>query len=371
MSMRIDDICTYAPKSGIKAGEATKDGQYMFFTSSEDESKRYTDYQYDGEGIIMGTGGNATLHYYNGKYAVSTDCIVLNPDDRIRCKYLYYFFRANMPILEAGFKGAGLKHTNKKYIGSITIPPIPPVDEQDRIIEVLDRISGIINARNLEMTALDDLIKARFVEMFGSLEVNDKHWVERALGELCEKVIRYPTFYGMEYLESGTRVIRIGNILEDGHMETEDCNYVFVYDGVNDDYPETVIELNDIIMAVRGDGSAAKRIGIIREDELIGANISPNLIRIKASKTMDPIFLFYYLTGEIGQKRLDAYVNKTAKKNIAAKDIVKVIVPVPPLQIQQQFAAFVAQVDKSKVVVQKALNEAQVLFDSLMQQYFG
>ena len=54
MSMRIDDICTYAPKSGIKAGEAVKDGQYVFFTSSEDESKRYADYLYDGEGIIMG-----------------------------------------------------------------------------------------------------------------------------------------------------------------------------------------------------------------------------------------------------------------------------------------------------------------------------
>ena len=63
-----------------------------------------------------GTGGNATLHYYCGKYAVSTDCIVLLPNDRIRCKYLYYFFLANMRLLEAGFKGAGLKHTNKKYI---------------------------------------------------------------------------------------------------------------------------------------------------------------------------------------------------------------------------------------------------------------
>ena len=93
----------------------------MFFTSSEDESKRYSDYQFDGEGIIMGTGGNATLHYYNGKYAVSTDCIVLLPDNRIKCKYLYYFLLANKSLLEAGFKGAGLKHTNKKYIGSIEI----------------------------------------------------------------------------------------------------------------------------------------------------------------------------------------------------------------------------------------------------------
>ena len=64
---------------------------------------------------------------------------------------------------------------------------------------------------------------------------------------------------------------------------------------------------------------------------------------------MEPLFLFYYLTGDVGQRRLDAYVNKTAKKNIAAKDIVKVIVPIPPLLVQKQFTDFVHQVDKSKL----------------------
>ena len=77
----------------------------MFFTSSKDENKRYIDYLYDGEAIIMGTGGNATLHYYKGKYAVSTDCVVLNPDERIRCKYLYYFFWPIWQFLKLVLKG--------------------------------------------------------------------------------------------------------------------------------------------------------------------------------------------------------------------------------------------------------------------------
>ena len=192
------------------------------------------------------------------------------------------------------------------------------------------------------------------------------------MGNICKRVKRYPTFCNMEYLESGVRVIRIGNILQDGHMDVEDKNYVFVYEKANDDFPETIIERNDIVMAVRGDGSAASRIGIITEEKLIGANISPNLIRMQAdSEKILPLFFFYYLTGEVGQKRLDSYVNKTAKKNIAAKDIVKVMTPIPPLDIQRQFVSLVEQVDKSKVVVQKALDETQILFNSLMQQYFG
>lgn len=186
--------------------------------------------------------------------------------------------------------------------------------------------------------------------MFGELDLNSTDWSQKPLGEVCEQVKRYPTFCNMDYIQSGVRVIRIGNILLDGHIDTNDENYVFVYEDVNNDYPDTVIEENDIIMAVRGDGSAAKRIGIVTEPKLFGANISPNLIRIKAKRELlVPLFLFYYLTGEVGQARLGAFVNKTAKKNIAAKDIVKVITPIPPIQLQRQFADFVTQVDKSKV----------------------
>ena len=208
--------------------------------------------------------------------------------------------------------------------------------------------------------------------MFGNLEVNDKNWKQLPLGKVCDQVKRYPTFCNMEYIQSGIRVIRIGNILLDGHMDTNDENYVFVYEAANRDYPDTVIEKDDIIMAVRGDGSAAKRIGIITEQKLIGANISPNLIRIKANNSLlVPRFLFYYLTGNVGQTRLDAYVNKTAKKNIAAKDIVKVLTPVPPIDLQKEFVEFVEQTDKSKFEIQQSLEILEILKKSLMQQYFG
>ena len=292
----------------------------------------------------------------------------------INCDYLRFCLQARNVDMFERYKKRGSRQGKsidlKAWVHYLI--PVYEIDGQLQIVSTLHKIQSIIDDRMQELQKLDDLVKARFVEMFGNLETNEKCWIEKPLGELCEKVIRYPTFYGMDYLASGTRVIRIGNILEDGHMDIDNANYVFVYDNVNNDYPETVIELFDIVMAVRGDGSAAKRIGIIREKSLVGANISPNLIRIKAADSMmHPVYLFYYLTGEVGQKRLDAYVNKTAKKNIAAKDIVKVIVPTPPKDLQQDFADFVQQIDKSKFVVQQALDKAQLLFDSLMQQYFG
>ena len=283
----------------------------------------------------------------------------------INCDYLRFCLQARNADMFERYKKRGSRQGKsidlKAWVHYLI--PVYEIDGQLQIVSTLHKIQSIIDDRMQELQKLDDLVKARFVEMFGNLETNEKCWIEKPLGELCEKVIRYPTFYGMDYLASGTRVIRIGNILEDGHMDIDNANYVFVYDNVNNDYPETVIELFDIVMAVRGDGSAAKRIGIIREKSLVGANISPNLIRIKAADSMmHPVYLFYYLTGEVGQKRLDAYVNKTAKKNIAAKDIVKVIVPTPPKDLQQDFADFVQQIDKSKFVesihVLKLIKEA-------------
>lgn len=314
-----------------------------------------------------------------GKTAITTDEIYTNEAImsfidkgiyKFDINYIYHLFSGKDWSDGANKAVMGIT-LNKATLLQIRIP-LPPLETQKQIAANLDKVTHIINLCNEILEKLDMLVKSRFVEMFGDIQDNNKDWTERCLGEICEKIIRYPTFYGMDYIESGTRVIRIGNILNDGHMETNNDNYVFVYDGVNVDFPETVIEENDIVMAVRGDGSAAKRIGFITEKCLIGANISPNLIRIKADKNcVLPVFLFYFLTGEIGQKRLDAYVNKTAKKNIAAKDIVKVIAPVPPLDLQQHFADFITQTDKSKLAVKQVLEKAETLKKALMQEYFG
>ena len=285
-------------------------------------------------------------------------------------EYVWYAIANKVDELNSKGTGSTFKAISKIMLGETEIS-LPSLEKQNHISCVLGKLSELISLRKQQLAKLDELVKVRFIEMFGELLLNTMAWDEYLLEAVCDKVVRYPTFYGMEYLPSGTRVIRIGNILPDGHMELNDKNYVFVYDTVNKDFPETVIELNDIIMAVRGDGSAAKRIGIVTEPKLIGANISPNLIRIKVNESiLNPIYMFYYLTGEVGQKRLDTYVNKTAKKNIAAKDILKIVTPVPPLTLQNKFSSFITQTDKSKLTIQQSLDKLEMLKKALMQEYF-
>ena len=346
--MRVEELCTYAPKSGIKAGDATQDGDYMFFTSSEDESKRFPDYQFDGEGIIMGTGGNATLHYYSGKYAVSTDCVVLLPDGRVKCKFLYYFFLANMPLLEAGFKGAGLKHTNKKYIGNIEFGEIPPLHEQDNVINVLDRIARIIQGRNRELAALDDLIKARFVEMFGEPDTNPLCWPEKLLSKMLDVLGGY-AFKSDGFSETnGIPVLRIGNINAGFYKPV---NMVFWEE--DERLERYIMHPGDLVMSLTGTvGKDDYGNVCILGSEYPKYYLNQRNAKLELKEGLEKHYLSQLLRFEKIKKRLTGISRGVRQANISNKDILSLRVPIPPLKLQQQFATFVAQIDKSKYVVQ-------------------
>ena len=353
--MYIEDCCEILDSMRVPITASDREeGDYPYYGANGIQD-HVADYIFDDELVLLAEdGGNfgskekPIAYRVSGKCWINNHAHVLKPKIGLDVDYLCYslmFYNVDGMV-----NGATRQKLTQAAMRKMQIPS-RSIEDQKHIVDELNRIVKIKEQRFLELQLLDKLIKARFVEMFGDLNINDKGWREISLFYACNKLKRYPTFCNMEYLAQGVRVIRISNILMDGHMDVDDENYVFVYDGANIDFPDTVIELQDIVMAVRGDGSAAKRIGIIQEEKLVGANISPNLIRIQAKREIiEPVWLFYYLTSEVGQKRLDAYVNKTAKKNIAAKDIAKIVTPVPDLNKQKQYVDFANQVDKSKLL---------------------
>lgn len=359
--MKIKDICIYAPKSNIKAGDAEADGQYIFFTSSEDENKRYREYQFDSEAIIMGTGGNATLHYCNGKFAVSTDCVVLLPNNQIRCKYLYYFFLANLSILEAGFKGAGLKHTNKGYIGNIEIK-LPSLEEQDGVIRVLDQTFDVIRLRNQELSLLDDLVKSRFVEMFGDLKVNSKGWTFSPLSKVCD--IRDGTHDSPKYVKNGYPLMTSKNFAN-GKVDFTGANLISENDfmAIN---KRSKVDVGDIVMPMIG--TIGHPVIINTEKQFAIKNVA--LIKFTNSNISN-IFVKAILDSDYFLNIVKSKNRGNTQKFIALNDIRNICVPNVPIVLQNEFSAFVTQVDQTKSVMQKVLDKAQLLFDSLMQKYFG
>lgn len=342
--MRIGDLCTYAPKSQIKAGEAVDGAEYMFFTSSADESKRYSDYQFDGEGIIMGTGGNATLHYYSGKYATSTDCVVLLPNEQVRCKYLYYFFKANMKVLEAGFKGAGLKHTNKKYIDNICIEHIPNYGIQDKVIRIFDEVQSVIDSRKEELLLLDDLIRARFVELFGDPIANEKSWPTKSLEDACRIIVDCPHSTPSYTTENtGFMCIRT-SIVKKNCIMWDEIEYI-PEDEYNKRIQRKKPEKGDVIYTREGAilGIAA----VIDRDYNVALGqrsmlLSPDCLQctpefLSTAMNCDT-FLANALKGQSG----------SASPHINVGDIRAFKMIMPPVEQQEYFSTFVKQVDKSK-----------------------
>ena len=354
--MKVSEICKYAPKSNIKARDACDGGKYVFFTSSADESKRYNAYQHEGEGIIMGTGGNATLHYYDGKYAVSTDCIVLLPNEQIRCKYLYYFFLGNMRVLERGFKGAGLKHTNKGYIGDIDIGDIPSFERQEKIIGIFDTLQSIIDIRKSEIERLDNLIKARFVEMFGSPVSNPMSWEKRTLKEVCIK-LNDGSHFSPESFETGDyKYVTAKNIKFSGF---DFSNITYVPEAVHRPiFDRCNPEFEDVLYIKDGATTGVAIVNTLDEEFTLLSSVA----LLKQDRS---IMNGYFLATLLNNK--DMYLNirnnmggaAITRLTIAKLNAIEIIVP--PIELQNQFAAFVAEVDKSKLMFQKLHQKLNIL----------
>lgn len=352
--MKISDYYTYAPKSKIKAGDANPNGKYQFYASSPDKSRRCDEYLYDCKAIIMGTGGSATLHYYDGKFSTSTDCLTLIPNEKIRAKYLYYFFLANMDVLEAGFKGAGLKHTNKGYIDNIEITKIPSLSSQDKIVNLFDELASIIEKERRQIEKLDDLIKARFVEMFGDRFLNTMNWPTKKLGECA--TFRNGKAHEKVISETGQYALITSRAIASDLQDVRHTDSLL-----------TPLATGDIVMVMSDvpNGKALAKCLLITENEKYTLN---QRICSLSNYDLNPVFFTYLLNRH---QFFLSFNDGNGQTNLRKDDILNCPLIRPSIELQNQFANFVAQVDKSKFAVQKSLEKTQLLFDSLMQEYFG
>ena len=293
----------------------------------------------------MGTGGNATLHYYSGKFATSTDCIVLLPRNTLRCKYLYYYLKANMNILEAGFKGAGLKHTNKKYIGNIEINKIPNCTKQDEIILLLDKLKKIIDSRNKELAMYDDLIKARFVEMFGDPTENPNGYQINQLSDYIISLTSGSRGWAKYCVDDGNEwFITIKNV-KDCRITTDNMQPIKAPD--NAEAKRTKVKEGDLLISITAD---LGRTGVVtKKIAEHGAYINQHLSCIRLDReVLNPIFVAHYMESPAGKEQFIAKNQSAVKAGLNFNSIKSLKLMIPPMEKQKEFEHCVAQIDKSK-----------------------
>lgn len=378
---RLGDICEIVSGSTPKTGVSEYwDGDKKWITPAEitDESyiitdsvRKLTELGVTKAGLSSFPKGTVILSSRApiGKVAIAGCEMYCNQgfknlicSQKIYNRYLYWFLKGNTEYLNSLGRGATFKEISKQIVASIEIN-VPDMEQQMQAAENLERVSSIIRLRKQELQKLDDLVKARFVELFGDMILNPNSWEKVDLGTVCD--VRDGTHDSPKYFAEGIPLVTSRN-LSSGRIDFTDCNLICEadYNKINE---RSKVDLGDILMPMIG--TVGNPIIVDIDAEFAIKNVA--LIKFSENSKVVNVFVKALLESDYFDRAVLDKVRGGTQKFISLGDIRRLKVCLPPLEVQKQFAAFVTQADKSKAAVQKALDETQLLFDSLMQQYLA
>lgn len=365
MRVKLEDVCERGSSNLKQSDIADSTGDYPIYGASGyignvdfyHQEKPYVTVVKDGAGI-----GRTTLH--PAKSSVIGTMQYLLPKENVLPEYLCYVVR--YMHLEKYFTGATIPHIYFKDYKNEEFN-LDSLDKQAEIITVLGKCERIIAEREQELEKLDELIKARFVELFGDPEENPFGWDKMPLSEVIINANNGMARRGND--EDGNIVMRLVE-LQDGYIDYSNPNRIILKDNEKKRY---LLKDKDFLFArVNGNPDNVGRCAVFRD---IGEDVYHNdhIIRVHFNEELlDGTFASALLNSDYGKRQLKSQIKTSAGQYTVSQDGIGAIVTIlPSMDKQNQFAEFVAQVDKSKVVIQKALDETQTLFDSLMQEYFG
>lgn len=287
----------------------------------------------------------------------------LLPKDNVLPEYLYYVVRHMH--LEKYFTGATIPHIyfrdykNEKF-------NLDSLDKQAEIVEILEKAELVILKRRQQLAELDNLIKARFIELFGDPATNPYGWQQLTVNDVCVSVVRGPFGSALKKEFFVPPSDTTYKVYEQKHA-IQKSSTIGTYYVTAEKYNELrrfECHSGDILMSCSGTMGELYQLPAGCERGII----NQALCKFTLNERILPIVFLAYMRETIGNLETKG----SGIQNIAAVSYVKAMpINLPPMRVQEQYATFVEQTDKSKVAVQKALDEAQLLFDSLMQQYFG
>ncbi len=354
--IRLVDVCNPKQWKTIPTGDLLKDGYPVY--GANGIIGYYSEYNHE-KPVVAITCRGATCGSINitvPKAYVTGNAMCLDDvRNDIEIDYLYYFLKHydfNNVISGSAQPQITRQGLEKVYISYCSR------DQQVQIVEKLKKVESIIGIRSEEIQKLDSLIKARFVEMFSG----EKNMMK--MSDICS-IITDGTHQPPKFVTEGIPFIFVSNVVS--NKITYDAEKFITQETYDELIKRTPIEIGDVLLSTVGSyGHPA----VVKSDEKF--LFQRHIAYLKPKKDIiNSDYLHGALLSPDVQKQIEKGVKGIAQKTLNLSEIKKMTIPVPDLARQKQFADFEEQVDKSKVVVQKALDETQTLFDSLMQEYFG
>ena len=385
-TVRLGDVCEIAAGQGAPQGDSNycdegtpfvKAGNLIELIEgksekqiqkvSEEVAKSHKLKKYKASSILFAKSGMSCMKGY--VYQLKNDCYVVSHLAIVKPKedfsdYIEYCLRHIKPntlVKDEAYPSISLQDISNLQI------PLPPLETQKQIAAVLDKCTSLISKYKKILEKYDTLIKSRFIEMFGDPVTNPMGWEVSELQELVTEdcTISYGIVQTGELQKSGVRVFRPIDIVNRKPKLEE---LIITSQEISNKYKKTVLHGRELLITVRANIGDTCVIG----EEFKGCNVGRGIVPIR---TNENIISLDFLKQQFDTTEMNRLVKSLAKGitliQLNMEDLRKIHLIVPPISLQNQFAAFVQQIYKSKFAVQKSLEKAETLYKSLMQEYFG
>lgn len=362
MRVRFENVFSDETKLGrkIQTSEYLSVGKYPVIDQGQAQIAGYTDLEdglfTDVPAIVFGDH-TRIIKYIDSPFFLGADGVkVLKAKvDGTDYKYLFYCLQ-NAKIPNTGY------NRHFKWLKEVEIP-LPPLDEQRRIAAVLDKVSDLIAKRREQLDKLDELVKARFVEMFGD-ETETGRWPSCTIADIadvCVGVVIKPTQY---YTNNGIPAFRSLNI---GEMCVKDDEWVYFTKEGHQKNQKSIVRQNDVLVVRSGAPGTA----CVVTEQYDGYNAVDIIIAHPDNTKINSTFLAEFTNMPHGKNQIRERTGGAAQQHFNVSGYKALHLIMPPMCQQEEFASFFEQTNKSKLTIQQSLDKIETLKKALMQEYFG
>ena len=319
--------------------------------------------------ILISWSGSLGIFLWNGGKALLNQHIFKVVFDKKDIDKHYFLFAVKEKLNEMSLKthGATMKHIIKSDFENITIS-LPDLNEQKRISNMLLKIENLIKMRKNQIQHYDTLTKSLFVEMFGDTVINPLGWEEHKLEEYIDFLTSGSRGWAKYFVNEENELFLTIKNVKNNKIVLDDIQYIKA--PKNKEAERTKVKCGDLLISITAD---LGRTGVIDKDiSSRGAYINQHLSLVRLDQNrINPQYISYYLETDAGKRQFCSKNQNGVKAGLNFDAIKSLNIIVPPIELQDDFVKNIYFIDKHKSVVQKSLDETQLLFDSLMQKYFG
>ena len=348
----------------LDANASSENGQYPFFTCAV-EPLKIDRYSYDCECVLVAGNGDLNVKYYDGKFDAYQRTYIIESLDKtvLTVPYLYRFLDKYVETLRQQAIGGVIKYIKLGNLTEAEIP-LPSVDKQSKIVIKLNKANELIALRKEQLAKLDQLVKSRFIELFGDPMENPMGWDRVNISAVVGGKVSNGFFAKRDdYCDDGNVVNRMYSNVED----------LPITNGTEADVAKYGVKYGDMLfcrssLVAAGIGKAS----IVPKDTPNNVLFECHVIRLPlALNKCVPEFMQVLSTTDYFRNQVIAQSKTATMTTIGQDGILKTDIILPPLELQKQFLKFVEQTDKSTLAIQQSLDKLETLKKSLMQEYFG